>query len=106
MRTFVKENDRKRFADSRRQRKEHPLLPSAVKKILGKIYFKMVRNKHNTPGIIKYPFWQMTAHNPNAIYACLNNGEASCFREIKRRSICINRDVGAVSEKLFVQEVA
>lgn len=26
----------------------------------------MVRNKHNTPGIIKYPFWQMTAENPKA----------------------------------------
>lgn len=29
----------------------------------------MVRNKHNTPGIIKYPFWQMTAENPKAVYA-------------------------------------
>ena len=27
---------------------------------------------YNTPVIIKYPFWQMTAKNPNAIYACIN----------------------------------
>ena len=33
---------------------------------------------YNTPGIIKYPFWQMTAQNPNAVYACINNGEAVC----------------------------
>ena len=26
----------------------------------------------NTPGIIKYPFWRMTAENPNARYVCVN----------------------------------
>ena len=26
----------------------------------------------NTPMIIKYPFWAMTAENPRAVYACLN----------------------------------
>ena len=26
----------------------------------------------NTPGIIKFPFWRMTAGNPNARYACVN----------------------------------
>ena len=30
----------------------------------------------NTPIIIKYPFWQMTAENPNAVYACINKGES------------------------------
>ncbi len=34
----------------------------------------MVRNKHNTPGIIKYPFWQMTYENPKSAYACINPG--------------------------------
>ena len=34
----------------------------------------MVRNEHNTPVIIKYPFWQMTAKNPNATYAGINQG--------------------------------
>ena len=56
----------------------------------------MVRNKHNTPGIIKYPFWQMTAENPRAVYACVNDGEAVCPREIEKRSICINGDIGEV----------
>lgn len=36
----------------------------------------MVRNKHNTPGIIKYLFWRMTAENPKAVYASVNLGEA------------------------------
>ena len=36
----------------------------------------MVRNKQNTPGIIKYPFWQLSAENPKAFYACINKGEA------------------------------
>ena len=30
----------------------------------------------NTSVIIKYPFWQMTAANPKAVYACINYGEA------------------------------
>ncbi len=38
----------------------------------------MVRYKHNTPGIIKYPFWNMTAKDPEAVYACVNDGEAVC----------------------------
>lgn len=33
---------------------------------------------YNTPAIIKYPFWQMTAENPNAVYVCINQGQASC----------------------------
>ena len=48
----------------------------------------------NTPGIIKYPFWQMTAKNPKAVYACVNYGEAYAPGEIAERSICINGDIG------------
>lgn len=50
----------------------------------------------NTPGIIKYPFWQMTAENPKAAYVCINYGEAVCPREIERQSICIDGDIGQV----------
>ena len=55
---------------------------------------------YNTPGIIKYPFWQQTATNPKAIYACINYGEAVCPDEIKQRSICINEDIGKVLKDL------
>ena len=50
----------------------------------------------NTPVIIKYPFWKMTMANKNAVYACLNYGEAFCPGEIADRSICINGDIGEV----------
>ncbi|MCD7755869.1 MAG: Sir2 silent information regulator family NAD-dependent deacetylase [Firmicutes bacterium] len=50
----------------------------------------------NTPVIIKYPFWRMTAKNPKAVYACINKGEAFCPQEISHQSICIDDDIGAV----------
>ena len=50
----------------------------------------------NTPTIIKYPFWRMTYSNRNAVYACINLGEAFAPSEISRRSICINDDIGNV----------
>ena len=50
----------------------------------------------NTPVIIKYPFWQMTAQNPNATYACINYGEAICPDAIAKQSICINADIACV----------
>ncbi len=55
---------------------------------------------YNTPGIIKYPFWQITAKNPKATYACINRGEALCPREIERQSICMNADIGDVINQL------
>ncbi|MDE7440207.1 MAG: Sir2 silent information regulator family NAD-dependent deacetylase [Clostridia bacterium] len=48
----------------------------------------------NTPGIIKYPFWQFTNQNPKATYACINFGEAMCPPQIESRSVCINADIG------------
>lgn len=50
----------------------------------------------NTPGIIKYPFWQMTYRNPKAVYACINYGEAYAPEEIAGRSVCIDGDIGNV----------
>ena len=55
---------------------------------------------YNTPGIIKYPFWQMTAENPKATYACINYGEAVCPGGIKRQAICIDGDIGKVLKDL------
>lgn len=50
----------------------------------------------NTPAIIKYPFWKMTYANSNAVYACLNFGEAYVPDEIAKQSICINVDIHEV----------
>ena len=54
----------------------------------------------NTPVIIKYPFWQMTASNPRAVYACLNYSEAYSIRQIEERSICIDGDTADVLKLL------
>ncbi len=51
---------------------------------------------YNTPVIIKYPFWRMTAANQKATYACINFGEAVCPQEIGKRSICMDDDIGTV----------
>ena len=66
----------------------------------GKILFLELGVGYNTPVIIKYPFWQMTAKNPNAIYACINQGQAVCPQEIEQRSICMNADIGQVLQSL------
>ena len=66
-----------------------------------KILFLELGVGYNTPVIIKYPFWQMTAKNPNATYACINFGQAICPDEIQGQSICIDCDVGQVLEALL-----
>lgn len=40
---------------------------------------------YNTPGIIKYPFWRMTAQNPKATDICINYGEAVCRKKSGNR---------------------
>lgn len=60
----------------------------------------------NTPGIIKYPFWQMTFQNENAVYACINMQKPYVPAEIKDRSICINGDIGSTLEELKAKSVA
>lgn len=55
---------------------------------------------YNTPVIIKYPFWQMTAKNPDATYACINQGQVVCPQEIERQAICMNADIGQILQNL------
>lgn len=56
---------------------------------------------YNTPVIIKYPFWRMTAANQRATYACINLDEAICPQEIAPRSICIGGEIEAVLDNLI-----
>ena len=65
-----------------------------------KILFLELGVGYNTPVIIKYPFWQMTAKNPRAVYACVNYGDAAAPGEIAKQAICIDRDIGSVLKKL------
>nr|WP_294464713.1 Sir2 silent information regulator family NAD-dependent deacetylase [uncultured Sellimonas sp.] len=66
----------------------------------GNVLFLELGVGYNTPGIIKYPFWQKTYQNPEAVYASVNLGEAAVPEPIADRSICIDGDIGAVLEKL------
>ena len=54
-----------------------------------------------TPAIIKYPFWNMTRQNSKATYACINLLAAYCPREIQKRAICINGDIGEILTMLL-----
>lgn len=62
----------------------------------GKVLFLELGVGYNTPVIIKYPFWRMTAANPQATYACLNYGEAVTHADIKHQSVCIDGDIGKI----------
>ena len=61
---------------------------------------------YNTPSIIKYPFWRMTAQNPKAAYASINMGRAICPDEIVSRAICISGDIGSCLDKLCALQTA
>lgn len=54
----------------------------------------------NTPVIIKYPFWRMTAQNPKALYACINLEESYCPVEIANQAICLCGDIGKTIESI------
>ena len=64
-----------------------------------KVLFIELGVGYNTPGIIKYPFWQMTNTWPQAEYICLNYGDAYAPTEIKKKSLCINGDIGEILER-------
>ena len=69
-------------------------------------FLKSVQNKkvlfielgvgYNTPGIIKYPFWQYTYNWKDASYICINKGQAEVPSEIKLKSICVDADIAEI----------
>ena len=67
----------------------------------GGVLFLELGVGYNTPGIIKYPFWRMTEQRQDALYACLNYGEASCPPAIRDRSILLDGDTGEIIKKLL-----
>ena len=54
----------------------------------------------NTPGIIKYPFWNLTYKNKNAFYAAVNMEKEEVPAEIKARSVLIKGDIFKTIESL------
>ena len=66
----------------------------------GRVLYLELGVGYNTPVIIKYPFWRRTAQNPQAVYACVNYGEALCPKELEGQAICIDGDIAAVLREL------
>lgn len=51
---------------------------------------------YNTPGIIKYNFWQYAHNWRNAFYVCINKGDAYVPKEIENKAVGINADLAKV----------
>ena len=66
----------------------------------GRVLFLELGVGRNTPGIIKYPFWQMTFGTENARYACVSLNDAYAPPEIRERSVCIDGDLRETIEAL------
>ena len=65
-----------------------------------KTLFLELGTGYNTPAIVKYSFWRMTNQWTDAIYACINLGEAYAPRGIEKKAICINADIGEILGQL------
>ena len=66
----------------------------------GKVVYLEIGVGYNTPGIIKYNFWQQVYQNPEATYACLNMEESGIPKEIADQSILISGDSDQVIREL------
>jgi SIR2 family protein len=56
----------------------------------------------NTPGIIKYPFWRMTAERADVTFATVNLGMRYVPPEIAPRSMIINGDIAKTLRELVL----
>lgn len=57
---------------------------------------------YNTPGIIKYPFWNLTAKNGKARYICINAHDTRYPIEISNQALSIKEDIAkAIKDLLF-----
>ncbi len=65
-----------------------------------KIVFLELGVGYNTPGIIKYPFMNMTARDKNNTYICLNYGEAYAPDQIRKQAVCVNGDIGEILDQI------
>lgn len=66
-----------------------------------KIVFLELGVGRNTPGIIKYPFIQLTYQNKNASYIVINLDEEFIIEEIKNQSIKITKDISQVLKDIL-----
>ena len=55
---------------------------------------------YNTPGIIKYPFFSMTAEDKDNLYVCINTSDMRVPDLIRDRAVCIKGDIGEVLDRI------
>ncbi len=67
----------------------------------GKILYFELGVGYNSPGVIKVPFWQMTAANPDAVFASINLDSPSGLDGLQKRSIIISEDIDKVIRDLL-----
>ena len=67
----------------------------------GRILYLELGVGYNTPVIIKYPFWKMALQNPEAVYACVNRGQAFVPGEFRQNALCLDDDIGSVLNNLM-----
>lgn len=65
-----------------------------------KIVFLELGVGNNTPGIIKYPFWQWTFNNPQARLITVNATDASFPAELNQQAIGLKMDINQFIERL------
>ena len=65
-----------------------------------RVVFLEIGVGYNTPGIIKYNFWQQVYRNENAFYACLNREDSPVPEEIRERAVVITGDSSRVIREL------
>ncbi|MBC5736393.1 Sir2 silent information regulator family NAD-dependent deacetylase [Lawsonibacter sp. NSJ-52] len=66
----------------------------------GSVLYLELGAGYNTPAIIKYPFWRRTLANPDAVYACVNLGQAPAPKELAPRAISVDGDIARVLSAL------
>ncbi len=59
----------------------------------GKTLYLELGVGYNTPGIIKFPFWRMSADNRDSHYACVSLGSCQVPDAIRKRSAGIDMDI-------------
>ena len=55
---------------------------------------------YNTPGIIKFNFWQQTYRNEKALYACLSMDDGDVPEQIRKHSIVVRGDCAQAIREL------
>ncbi|MFR9074504.1 MAG: hypothetical protein ACLVJU_15765 [Blautia sp.] len=66
----------------------------------GHILYSELGVGYNTPGIIKYPFFSMTAEDKDNLYVCINTSDMRVPDLIRDRAVCIKGDIGEVLDRI------